>query len=220
MKDGPQRVVAGIVRKPPLFLVAKPAIKTFADLKGANIGALSLTEGSSKLLDQDGAGRGADAPGPQDHGGRRRAGTSGLAQGRQDRRAACSRCRSTMRPRRSASTISAGPASTSRTGSSPPSTPTASGRAAIRSSSPGFVRALLRGQQFIFANPDEAAKIAAQVLKTPEPLAARAISEAVRLGILDPQLNWSELGLLENVREHAGRRHDAGGPQVRCQEGR
>ena len=59
----------------------------------------------------------------------------------------------------------------------------------------GFVRALLRGQQFIFANPDEAAKIAAQVLKTPEPLAARAISEAVRLGILDPQLNWSELGL-------------------------
>ena len=53
----------------------------------------------------------------------------------------------------------------------------------------GFVRALLRGQQFIFANPDDAAKIAAQVLKTPEPLAARAISEAVRLGILDPQLN-------------------------------
>ena len=50
MKDGPQRVVAGIVRKPPLLLVARPGIKTFADLKGANIGALSLTEGSSKLL--------------------------------------------------------------------------------------------------------------------------------------------------------------------------
>ncbi len=50
MKGGPQRVVAGIVRKPPLFLIAKPGIKTFAELQGANIGALSLTEGSSKLL--------------------------------------------------------------------------------------------------------------------------------------------------------------------------
>ena len=50
MKGGPQRIVAGIVRKPPLFLIAKPGIKTFADLRGANIGALSLTEGSSKLL--------------------------------------------------------------------------------------------------------------------------------------------------------------------------
>jgi hypothetical protein len=44
------RILAGIVRKPPLFLIAKSSIKTFADLRGANIGALSLTEGSSKLL--------------------------------------------------------------------------------------------------------------------------------------------------------------------------
>src|SRR5262245_4218268 len=49
-QNGSLRIVAGIVRKPPLFLIAKPSIKTFADLKGANIGALSLTEGSSKLL--------------------------------------------------------------------------------------------------------------------------------------------------------------------------
>ena len=49
-KGGPLRILAGIVRKPPLFLIAKSSIKTFADLRGANIGALSLTEGSSKLL--------------------------------------------------------------------------------------------------------------------------------------------------------------------------
>src|SRR5262245_3003283 len=49
-KGGPLRIVAGIVRKPPLFLIAKPSIRTFADLRGANIGVLSLTEGSSKLL--------------------------------------------------------------------------------------------------------------------------------------------------------------------------
>ena len=49
-KGGPLRILAGVVRKPPLYLIAKPSIKTFADLRGANIGALSLTEGSSKLL--------------------------------------------------------------------------------------------------------------------------------------------------------------------------
>lgn len=58
-----------------------------------------------------------------------------------------------------------------------------------------FVRALLRGQQFLFANPDEAAKIAAIELKTPEALAARSLKEAMRLGILDPKLDWSEVGL-------------------------
>ena len=46
-KGGPLRILAGVVRKPPLYLIAKPSIKTFADLRGANIGALSLTEGSS-----------------------------------------------------------------------------------------------------------------------------------------------------------------------------
>ena len=46
-KGGPLRILAGVVRKPPLFLIAKSSIKTFADLRGANIGALSLTEGSS-----------------------------------------------------------------------------------------------------------------------------------------------------------------------------
>ena len=43
-RGGPLRILAGIVRRPPLFLIAKPSIKTFADLRGANIGALSLTK--------------------------------------------------------------------------------------------------------------------------------------------------------------------------------
>ena len=59
----------------------------------------------------------------------------------------------------------------------------------------GFVRALLRGQQFIWSNPDEAAAIAAGVLKTDVALARRSLAEAIRLGILDPKLDWSEIGL-------------------------
>src|SRR5262245_20279417 len=49
-KGGPLRILAGVVRRPPLWLIAKPSIKSFADLRGANVGVLSLTEGSSKLL--------------------------------------------------------------------------------------------------------------------------------------------------------------------------
>ena len=49
-QGGPSRILAGVVRKLPLYLITKSSIKTFADLRGANIGALSLTEGSSKLL--------------------------------------------------------------------------------------------------------------------------------------------------------------------------
>ena len=57
------------------------------------------------------------------------------------------------------------------------------------------MRALLRGQQFIWSNPDEAAAIAAGVLKTDVALARRSLAEAIRLGILDPKLDWSEIGL-------------------------
>ena len=48
------------------------------------------------------------------------------------------------------------------------------------------------------ANGDWARKnprIAADVLKTDLALAQRSLAEAIRLGILDPKLDWSELGL-------------------------
>ena len=57
------------------------------------------------------------------------------------------------------------------------------------------MRALLRGEQFIWSNPNEAAAIAASVLKTDAALAKRSIAEAIRLDILDPKLDWSEVGL-------------------------
>ncbi len=104
MKGGPQRLVAGIVRKPPLFLIAKPGIKTFAELRGANIGALSLTEGSSKLLIKMARAEGltradlninAVGGAPARH--------ALLKDGKIELE--CSRCRSTTRPRFSASTI-------------------------------------------------------------------------------------------------------------------
>jgi NitT/TauT family transport system substrate-binding protein len=193
-KAGPMRIVAGIVRKPPLFLIAKPGIKSFADLKGANIGALSLTEGSSKLLVKMARAEGltredlkitAVGGAPARHGL--------LKDGKID---------AGMQPMPLNYEAEAlGFTNLGWAGKYEPdwqfTTVNTDGDWARRNPKvvTGFVRALLRGQQFIFANPEEAGRIAAQVLKTPEPLAARAITEAVRLGILDPRLNWSELGL-------------------------
>jgi ABC-type nitrate/sulfonate/bicarbonate transport system substrate-binding protein len=194
MNGGPQRIVAGIVRKPPLFLIAKPGIKTFADLRGANIGALSLTEGSSKLLVKMARAEGltrddlqitAVGGAPARH--------ILLKDGKID---------AGMQPMPlNYEAVALGFNNLGWAGKYEPdwqfATVNTDGEWARRNPQlvTGFIRALLRGQQFIFANPDEAAKAAAQVLKTPEPMAARAIIEAVRLGILDPRLNWSELGL-------------------------
>jgi ABC-type nitrate/sulfonate/bicarbonate transport system substrate-binding protein len=58
-----------------------------------------------------------------------------------------------------------------------------------------FLRALIRGQDFIATHPEEAARIAATELKTPLPLAARSLADSLRLGILHPRLDWSEAGL-------------------------
>ena len=193
-KGGAARIVAGIVRKPPLFLIAKPGIKTFADLKGANIGALSLTEGSSKLLIKMARAEGltredlninAVGGAPARH--------ILLKDGKID---------AGMQPMPLNYEAEAlGFNNLGWAGKYEPdwqfTTVNTEAEWARRNPQAvtGFVRALLRGQQFIFANPDEAAKIAADVLKTPLPMASRAITEAVRLGILDPRLNWSELGL-------------------------
>jgi ABC-type nitrate/sulfonate/bicarbonate transport system substrate-binding protein len=192
-KGGPLRILAGIVRKPPLFLIAKSSIKTFADLRGANIGALSLTEGSSKLLITMAKAAGVaateliisavgGAPARQTmlKDGKIDAGMQPLPlnleaealgfnnlgwAGKYEPRLAVHH---RQRQRRLG----------------------AQARVAT-----GFVRALLRGQQFIWSNPDQAARIAADVLKTDVALARRSLAEAIRLGILDPKLDWLELGL-------------------------
>ena len=59
----------------------------------------------------------------------------------------------------------------------------------------GFPARAFAWSAIIQSNPAAAAKIAADVLRSPEPLAARALSEAMRLGILDLNLNWSDVGL-------------------------
>jgi len=193
-KGGPLRILAGIVRKPPLYLIAKPSIKTFADLRGANIGALSLTEGSSKLLIKMAKAEGLAAADLRINAvGGAPARQVMLKEGKID---------AGMQPLPlNLEAEALGFNNLGWAGTYEPDwqfiTVNANGDWARKNPrvAAGFVRALLRGQQFIWSNPDEAARIAADTLKTDVALARRALAEAIRLGILDPRLDWSELGL-------------------------
>ena len=46
-KGGPLRIVAGTAQRPPHYIIAQPAIKSLADLKGRTIGVVSLKEGTT-----------------------------------------------------------------------------------------------------------------------------------------------------------------------------
>ena len=193
-KGGPLRILAGIVRKPPLFLIAKSSIKTFADLRGANIGALSLTEGSSKLLIKMAKAEGIAAADLKISAvGGAPARQTLLKDGKID---------AGMQPLPlNLEAEALGFNNLGWAGKYEPdwqfTTVNANGDWARKNPriATGFVRALLRGQQFIWSNPDQAAQIAADALKTDLALAQRSLAEAIRLGILDPKLDWSELGL-------------------------
>jgi NitT/TauT family transport system substrate-binding protein len=193
-KGGPLRILAGIVRRPPLWLISKPSIKTFADLRGANIGVLSLTEGSSKLLLKMAKVEGLAANdlkitrvggAPTRHTllqeGKIDAGMQPMPLNYEAEEAGFNNLgwAGKYEPDWQFITVNANAERMRRN----PQTAT------------GFVRALLRGQQFITSNPSEAAQIAADELKTPLKLADRSLAEAMRLGILDARLDWSETGL-------------------------
>jgi len=49
---GPLRVVAGLIDRPPLSMIAIPAHKTFGDLRGGRIGTSSLTEGTRRVAER------------------------------------------------------------------------------------------------------------------------------------------------------------------------
>jgi NitT/TauT family transport system substrate-binding protein len=193
-RGGPLRILAGVVRRPPLWLIAKPSIKSFADLRGADIGVLSLTEGSSKLLVRMAKAEGLSAGDLKMRAvGGAPARQTLLKEGKID---------AGMQPLPlNYEAQELGFTDLGWAGKYEPDWQFITVNASLDWSkqkpqvAAGFVRALLRGQQLIETKPDEAAQIAADVLGTPQKLALRSITEAVRLGIFDARLEWSDTGL-------------------------
>jgi ABC-type nitrate/sulfonate/bicarbonate transport system substrate-binding protein len=63
---GPLRVVAGLVDRPPLSLIAIPKHTTVADLRGGRVGTSSLTEGTRHVAERMLAARGLHFPADYD----------------------------------------------------------------------------------------------------------------------------------------------------------
>jgi ABC-type nitrate/sulfonate/bicarbonate transport system substrate-binding protein len=63
---GPLRVVAGLIDRPPLSLIATPAHKTFSDLRGGRIGTSSLSEGTRHVAERMLAAHGLTYPADYD----------------------------------------------------------------------------------------------------------------------------------------------------------
>jgi NitT/TauT family transport system substrate-binding protein len=63
---GPLRVVAGLIDRPPLSMIALPAHRAFSDLRGGRIGTSSLTEGTRHIAERMLAAHGLAYPGDYD----------------------------------------------------------------------------------------------------------------------------------------------------------
>ena len=63
---GPLRVVAGLIDRPPLSLIAIPAHQTIDDLRGARIGTSSMTEGTRHVAERMLAAHGLTYPADYD----------------------------------------------------------------------------------------------------------------------------------------------------------
>jgi ABC-type nitrate/sulfonate/bicarbonate transport system substrate-binding protein len=63
---GPLRVVAGLIDRPPLSMIALPAHRAFGDLRGGRIGTSSLTEGTRHVAERMLAAHGLTYPGDYD----------------------------------------------------------------------------------------------------------------------------------------------------------
>ena len=63
---GPLRVVAGLIDRPPLSMIAIPRHRTFGDLRGGRIGTSSLTEGTRHVAERMLAAHGLTYPADYD----------------------------------------------------------------------------------------------------------------------------------------------------------
>jgi ABC-type nitrate/sulfonate/bicarbonate transport system substrate-binding protein len=194
LAGGPLRILAGNACKPPLFVMAQPEIRSAADLRGKTFGVLSLREGSSKFIEKF-ARTGGLKPGDYrvvEVGGAP-ARVKLLAERTID---------AGLQPMPLNYELEArGFSNLGWTGEFEPHYQFTSFNASRdlvqreASLAAAMLRAMLRGQRFASAHPDEACGILASELGCEQSHALKALQDTSRLGIFDPDLNWSGPGL-------------------------
>lgn len=191
---GSLRIIAGNAGKLPHYIIAKPAIKTLADLKGAKFGVLSLQEGTTYLVKQVAKAAGL---GPNDYEIAQVGGAPTrwrlLQEGKID---------VGLQPfPLSYEATAAGFTDLGPIAKYVPDYQFSSINVDDRWAKPNarlvsrFLRALKRGQDDLATDPDFASSVAAKELNTTVPLAKRALQDTARLRILSEDLSVSIPGL-------------------------
>ena len=193
-QGGSFRMLASVAQKPPHYIVAKPAIKSLGDLRGAKFGVLSMNEGTTFLVDDLARAAGLKK------GDYEIAAVGGaptrwklLQEGKID---------AALQPfppsyeSDAAGFSNLGPIATYVPDYEFTVVFADAGWAKANASLvTSYLRALRRGQAFMSSNPDETTAIAARELRTSPALAARALADTARIGIIPDGLSVSDKGL-------------------------
>jgi NitT/TauT family transport system substrate-binding protein len=193
-KGGPLRVIAGTAQRPPHYIIAQAEIKSLADLKGKTIGVVSMKEGTTFFV--------ADIA---QAGGFALADVKVEAVGGSPTRARLLRERKIdagLQPY--PLSYEADAAGFSDLGPIAKLVPDyqftsvvvdESWARAHRAALVGFLRALRRGADYMFAHPDESSALGAKELRTTPAYARRALEDTARMDVLARDLTLTDASL-------------------------
>ncbi|HLH87901.1 MAG TPA: ABC transporter substrate-binding protein [Xanthobacteraceae bacterium] len=191
---GPLRAVAGTAQRPPHYIIAQPAIKSLADLKGKTIGVVSMKEGTTFFVADIARAGGfalADVKIEAVGGSPTRARL--LKEGKID---------AGLQPY--PLSYEADAAGFSDLGPIAKLVPDYQFTSVVvdttwarahRTALVGFLRALRRGTDYMFAHPDESAALGARELRTTPAYARRALEDTARMDVLARDLTLTDASL-------------------------
>ena len=193
-KGGGVRIVAGSAKRPPHFIIAQPEIKTLADLKGKTIGVVSMHEGTTFFI--------ADIA---------KAGGFKLSEVRVEAVGGSPTRQRLLKEKKidaglqpyplsyeaeAAGFSNLGPIANLVPDYQFTSVMVDEGWAkANRAALVGFLRALRKGTDYMFAHPDEAAEVGAKELRTSVANARRAIDDTAKMDIMSRDLSVAPASL-------------------------
>ncbi len=187
-KGGKVRIVAGSAKRPPHFIIAQPEIKTLADLKGKTIGVVSMHEGTTFFI--------ADIA---------KAGGFKLSDVKVEAVGGSPTRQRLLKEKKIDAGLQPYPlsyeaeaAGFSNLGPIAKLVPDYQFTSVMvdedwakanRAELVGFLRALRKGTEYMFAHPDEAAEVAAKELRTTVAFARRAIEDTAKMDIMSRDLS-------------------------------
>jgi NitT/TauT family transport system substrate-binding protein len=193
-KGGTLRLVAGSAQRPPHFIIAQPEIKTLADLKGKTIGVVSMHEGTTFFI-KDIA----------------KAGGFALADVKVEAVGGSPTRARLLKERKIDAGLQPYPlsyeaeaAGFSNLGAIAKLVPDYQFTSVIvdtkwakqnRALLVGFLRALRKGTEYMFAHPDQSAALGAKELRTTPENARRALEDSARMDVIARDLSLSDLSL-------------------------